>query len=256
MLKRTGGPDHVTTVVVVDDEGDLRAVVRRALEMHDAFEVVGEADTGHAAIHIAATEQPDAVVLDLGLPDLKGSEVLASIRAVAPYTSIVIFSGSNLEDDTLKANADGYVVKGEDLEVLLQAIQAATVPERTAVLELGTNSRAVGESRRFLAEQCRRWQCEDLVDDAAVVISELVSNAIRHANSSSELRMRYGAGVLRIELVDSSPTVPQPRNPHIAEPGGRGLLLVAALSHAWGVDPHAEGKVVWVEFSTTQRDVS
>ncbi|MEY2420597.1 MAG: hypothetical protein QOI95_664 [Acidimicrobiaceae bacterium] len=249
MLKRTSEPRRETTVVVVDDEGDLRAVVRQALEVHGAFTVVGEADTGHAAIRIAAAEQPDAVVLDLGLPDLQGSEVLASIRAVAPSTSIVIFSGSNLEDDTLKAKADGYVVKGVDLEVLLQAIQAATLPEVTAAFELGTDGLAVGESRRFLADQCRKWHCDDLVDDAAIVVSELVSNAIRHAKSSSELRLRYGSGVLRIELVDNSPTVPQPRNPHIGESGGRGLLLVAALSHAWGVDPHADGKVVWVEFS-------
>ncbi|MEY2437419.1 MAG: hypothetical protein QOF97_2255, partial [Acidimicrobiaceae bacterium] len=249
-------PRSETTVVVVDDEGDLRAVVRHALEVHGAFTVVGEADTGQAAIRLAAAEQPDAVVLDLGLPDLKGSEVLASIRAVAPATRIVIFSGSNLEDDTVKARADGFVVKGADLEVLLQAIQAATLPEVTAAVRLGKDSHAVGESRRFLTEQCRRWNCDDLIDDATIVVSELVSNAIRHANSSSELRMRYGSGVLRIELVDDSPTVPQPRNPHIGKTGGRGLLIVAALSHAWGVDPHADGKLVWVEFSRTRRDGS
>jgi CheY-like chemotaxis protein/anti-sigma regulatory factor (Ser/Thr protein kinase) len=255
-MRRTGGPGGETTVVVVDDEGDLRAVVRRALEVHGAFTVVGEAATGDAAIRLAATEQPDAVVLDLGLPDLKGSEVLASIRAVAPATSIVIFSGSNLADDALKARADGYVVKGVDLEVLLQAIQTATLSGETATFELANDDHAVGESRRFLTEQCQRWRCDDLLEDAAIVVSELVSNAIRHAESASELRMRYASGVLRIELLDSSPAVPQPRNPHITDSGGRGLLLIAALSHAWGVDSHAEGKVVWAEFSATQRDAS
>jgi CheY-like chemotaxis protein/anti-sigma regulatory factor (Ser/Thr protein kinase) len=255
-MRRTDGAGPETTVVVVDDEGDLRAVVRRALEVHGAFTVVGEAATGDAAIRLAATEQPDAVVLDLRLPDLKGSDVLASIRAAAPSTSIVIFSGSNLAHGALNTRAEGYAVKGVDLEVLHQAIQTETQSAETATFELGTDDRAVGESRRLLTEQCRRWRCDDLAEDAAVVVSELVSNAIRHAESSSELRMRYASEVLRIELLDSSRTVPQLRDAHANDSGGRGLLLVAALSHAWGVDPHADGKVVWVQFSAAQRDAS
>jgi CheY-like chemotaxis protein/anti-sigma regulatory factor (Ser/Thr protein kinase) len=241
---------ELTRVIVVDDEGDLRTLVRLTLEVHGAFSVVGEAETGGAAIELATRHQPDAVVLDLGLPDLHGSEVLTAIRKAAPRARIVIYTGSEPLDSTLLHRADGYVVKGGDLEILVQAIQAQQLPRVVASLPIGIDSKAVRESRHFLAEHCRAWRCtEEVVDDALVVVSELVSNAIRHARTPGELRVRISGGVLRIEVFDGAAVMPQPRQPDIAEGSGRGLMLIAALADAWGVDPHPDGKVVWAEIA-------
>lgn len=236
-----------TRVIVVDDEGDLRALVRLTLEFHGAFSVVGEAGTGRRAIELAGRHQPDAVILDLGLPDLHGTEVMAAIREAAPRSRIVVYTGSE-PDGSLVDRVDGYVVKGGDLEILVQAIQATPHSRAVATLRVGTDENDVRECRRFLEHHCRAWNCEDsVVADAFVVVSELVSNAIRHAQTPSEVRLRFDRGVLRIEVLDGVITMPQPRQPEGAEASGRGLMLIAALADAWGVDPHPDGKLVWAE---------
>ncbi|HUP87397.1 MAG TPA: response regulator [Acidimicrobiales bacterium] len=239
-----------TRVIVVDDEGDLRTLVRVTLEIHGAFSVVGEADTGNRAIELASRHQPDAVVLDLGLPDLHGTELLAAIRQAAPRSRIVVYTGSEAFDTTVVERADGYVVKGGDLEVLVQAILVKPQSPAMAWLRVGTDEAEVRECRRFLERHCREWNCaEEMVADAFIVASELVSNAIRHARTPSELRIRFHGGVLRIEVLDGAATMPQPRQPDVAEGSGRGLMLIAALAEAWGVDPHPDGKVTWAEIA-------
>lgn len=237
-------------VVVVDDEGDLRLLVRQALELHGDFEIVGEASDGHGAIEAARRLEPDAIVLDLGLPDLAAADVIASVRRASDRARIVVFSGTDADDRVQEADAaDGYVSKGGDLDVLLHAIRAAVLPPMVASLSLDAQPASVGIARTFVVSWCRRWRCEHIVDDAKLVVSELVSNAIMHARSTSEVRLRRGQGLVRIEVIDHVPAPPQPRDLSHTALGGRGLLLIASLSRAWGVDPHPEGKLVWAELT-------
>ena len=119
--------------------------------------------------------------------------------------------------------------------------RVAALPEATAASKLGTSGRAAQRVSAVLDLVCRQWRCGGLVDDAVVVVSEL--------------RARHGGGVLRIELVDRSPEAPTPRS-GISDLGGPGLLAVAALSYSWGVDPHADGKLVRAEFSRTRQEAS
>jgi anti-sigma regulatory factor (Ser/Thr protein kinase) len=94
------------------------------------------------------------------------------------------------------------------------------------------------------------WQLGHLADEAVLLVSELVTNAVQHAGpgaSATVLRLEYGDGWLRIEVHDSSPHTPRPRTPDWLDESGFGLMLVDALAAKWGVQQTREGKAVWAE---------
>ncbi|MFE2752799.1 ATP-binding protein [Actinosynnema sp. NPDC059335] len=81
--------------------------------------------------------------------------------------------------------------------------------------------------------------------DAVLVVSELVSNALRHTATIPVIRLGGDARRLRIEVRDGSPVMPRPQRS--ATVGGWGLQLVQRLTAAWGARPEHDGKVVWCE---------
>lgn len=86
------------------------------------------------------------------------------------------------------------------------------------------------------------------LEDAALVLSELVGNAVRHAEGPSlQVRLRRSGEVLRIAVHDDSPMPPVPRQASPADDSGRGMHIVDALSSSWGWEPRANGKVVWAD---------
>ncbi|MEU6350253.1 ATP-binding protein [Streptomyces sp. NPDC047072] len=113
--------------------------------------------------------------------------------------------------------------------------------------------RSASAARRFTAEALVGWGLAESprADDVLLCVSELVTNALVHGvppGRQLRLFLRYDGCVLRVEVHDSGPGVP-----HIvdrADEGGRGLLLVAALSDKWGVRERELGKAVWCEFGS------
>ena len=94
---------------------------------------------------------------------------------------------------------------------------------------------------------CADWQLDDIRDDAMVVASELVDNAVLHAGPGYRLTLRYDAFGLTIAVRDRRPDrLPQapPDGPE-PPPHLSGLFLVAALSREWGVIPGQDDKTVW-----------
>ncbi|WP_327071165.1 ATP-binding protein [Kitasatospora sp. NBC_01302] len=88
-------------------------------------------------------------------------------------------------------------------------------------------------------------------DDILLVVSELVTNASRHADGPDQLVLRASGELLRIDVLDGLTTPPQPRLPHSpGQLGGHGLHTVALLASRWGTTPRADGpgKSVWAEF--------
>lgn len=86
--------------------------------------------------------------------------------------------------------------------------------------------------------------------DIELVISELVTNAIRHAGGNGTLRLSTNDRDVRIEVDDGQQEI-RPRSADVNEFGGRGLALVATLTRRWGVVKHGTGKTVWAEMSAT-----
>ncbi|MGI5256784.1 ATP-binding protein [Streptomyces angustmyceticus] len=108
---------------------------------------------------------------------------------------------------------------------------------------------SVAVARRLVRCALTAWGMEELADDGAVVVSELVTNAVRHARSEV-IRLvvsRLDSATVRIGVVDKSKAPPRPRQPGTEDDSGRGLMLVAALADDWGTDPLPWGKRVWSE---------
>lgn len=100
----------------------------------------------------------------------------------------------------------------------------------------------------WVGATARAWAVPPaLVEDAVLLASELVGNAVVHGRSSVELRMALLARVLRIEVYDEDARLPSPSVPNPEAIGGRGLQIVATLSRSWGADPVPGGKRVWCE---------
>lgn len=253
------GPDStsgsaLTSVVLVDDAPEVRRLVRTALRFRGGFQVVGEAGDGGEAVRLASAEQPDIVVLDLGLPDITGRDVLSRIRDASPASKIVVFSGiADGPDRTWVAErVEGYVLKDADLDYLIDLLEAlgrAREPS-SAVLDLPQDLRSVRQARRFVRIVLNEWQLLDLSDVAQLVVSELVTNAITHAASSCQLRLAMNGSRVRVEVHDDGMGTPDPQPPSEDGEHGRGMHLIAACTAAWGIEllPGA-GKVVWAELS-------
>jgi two-component system KDP operon response regulator KdpE len=112
-------------ILLVEDDPALRRALRTTLRSRD-FEVL-EAATGEVALVVAADGRPDVVILDLGLPDLDGLEVLRRLRTFSDVPVIVLTARDDQSDKVraLDAGADDYVTKPFDTEELLARIRAA-----------------------------------------------------------------------------------------------------------------------------------
>jgi anti-sigma regulatory factor (Ser/Thr protein kinase) len=85
------------------------------------------------------------------------------------------------------------------------------------------------------------------LDDVLVIVSELASNAVRHAHSGFRLSVAEDDHQVRVEVVDGGPGWPEPVEVTMPSSGGMGLHLVEALSDRWGAMERPGGKVVWAE---------
>src|SRR5438046_1908959 len=96
-------------VLLVDDVPEVRRLVKTALRFRGVFTVVGEAANGAEAIAQTTELRPDIVVLDIGLPDIAGKDVLTTIRERVPTTKVVVFTGTEKRDSAdIAARVDGY----------------------------------------------------------------------------------------------------------------------------------------------------
>jgi hypothetical protein len=137
---------------------------------------------------------------------------------------------------------------------------------RVAARSLGGQARPVRAARDFAVVTVRRWGAAERAEDVAIVVSELVTNALQHGRPASG--PAQPAGRVRVGLLQPGPCVlfavadPSRAAPVMKEAGvlaeaGRGLHVVDALADAWGcITPGDTGKTVWALFSAGPRPVS
>ncbi|MGO4340368.1 ATP-binding protein [Pedococcus sp. 2YAF34] len=118
---------------------------------------------------------------------------------------------------------------------------------------------SVSKVRRTLVEDLESRDVPTVVvDEAEIVVSELVSNAIRHARALSDGNLRVHwkvkAGVVEVEVTDGgSESSPRPAPRTIWAPSGRGLRIVRSLAHEWGVTEDRNGTTVWASLGGPSR---
>lgn len=119
------------TVVLVDDDPDVRAVIRALLTVRGSFEVVAEASDGNDAVATVNREQPDVVLLDLSMPVMDGLTALPLVREAAPRARVVVLSGFGTDHAVhlaMRQGADAFVHKDGELASKLSAALADLPP--------------------------------------------------------------------------------------------------------------------------------
>ncbi|MGI5367614.1 hypothetical protein C9J60_12960 [Streptomyces sp. A244] len=114
---------------------------------------------------------------------------------------------------------------------------------------------AVRTARRVVRGQLRDWGLDSLADLAALLVSELVTNALRYATGPIGVRLVRPSGlgaVLLVEVSDPLPDPPRERAARLEDESGRGLHLVASSSRRWGTRPGVSGKTVWFELAVPE----
>jgi len=105
----------------------------------------------------------------------------------------------------------------------------------------------VKQARQFVSSALGELGIASAADDAALVVSELVTNAVVHAGTDITVRVVSHGDNARIEIADLSPEMPGLRIPTAGARTGRGLLLVEHFTKRWGVERTSSGKTVWFD---------
>ncbi len=117
-----------------------------------------------------------------------------------------------------------------------------------ASIELLPEAASVSMARRFVRETLDGWNLQPMSDEVQLVASELATNSVLHAQSSSNVHLKRVGNRLRLEVSDASSVQPVHRHYGVTAATGRGIGLVDAVASKWGTTARSNGKTVWCEF--------
>ncbi|MGH3341816.1 MAG: ATP-binding protein [Carbonactinosporaceae bacterium] len=120
-------------------------------------------------------------------------------------------------------------------------------PERQAAWCIAAGDIHVACARRRTRQVLDSWGLAELSDVTELLVSELVTNALRHAAGPIRVHLLRTEQALVCEIADGDAQLPHVRLSNLEDEGGRGLRLVMQLARCWGARPEATGKVVWFE---------
>ncbi|WP_327399361.1 SpoIIE family protein phosphatase [Streptomyces sp. NBC_01288] len=136
----------------------------------------------------------------------------------------------------------------DDVALLLARTQGLPA-EQVSTWDIPADPSLVAPIRKQVVEQLDTWNMSEAGFTAELVVSELVTNAIRYGAHPIRLRLIHDATTLICEVSDTNHTAPHLRRAKTWDEGGRGLLLVAQLTQRWGSRHTADGKTIWAELS-------
>jgi anti-sigma regulatory factor (Ser/Thr protein kinase) len=178
-----------------------------------------------------------------GLLDASGTDRRAARRRLA---DVLASSGRPLRelcDTAVYRMAPSY----DDDAVLLLARTRVLPRERIADWTLPADASVVGAARRLVERQLAAWALEDAAFSTELVVSELVTNAIRYGDGPVRLRLIHDRGRLLCEVTDANSASPHMRRARASDEGGRGLFIVMRLSNRWGIRHSRTDKTIWSE---------
>ncbi|GAA2925637.1 MULTISPECIES: SpoIIE family protein phosphatase [Streptomyces] len=198
-------------------------------------------------------ELPEGSLLALytdGLVETRGRDI---DQGVDDLLKTLARAGSSLEstcDDVLQALLPD---RAADDVALLLARTKALDSGHVATWDVPPEPSEVARIRRSVTRQLQEWNLEEDAFVTELVVSELITNAIRHAEPPIELRLILDRNLI-CEVSDTSSTAPHLRRALTYDEGGRGLLLVAQLSRRWGTRHARRGKTIWAEQALSTGD--
>lgn len=182
-----------------------------------------------------------------GLVERRGRDVLEGMDSLERLVVAEISAGAHLEDipgslisELVGADSD------DDVALLVARITGETSSVEPAMHHIEADGSAVAAARRFTSRTLGDWKVStETVDVAALVVSEMVTNAIVHGCPPMQLRLRLRSNDLVVEVYDGGRDLPRSHYPDRLEESGLGLQVVELLAARWGARSTGSGKVVW-----------
>ncbi|WP_331740758.1 SpoIIE family protein phosphatase (plasmid) [Streptomyces cyaneofuscatus] len=151
-------------------------------------------------------------------------------------------------EDTCRAVLEQVLGPRPSDDVTLLVTRTRLMEEgRVAEWEVPPRPEAVSRIRAEALHQLEEWDLDHLAHTTALIISELVTNAIRYGSPPIRLRLLHDQASLICEVADDSSTAPHLRRAETGDEGGRGLFLVAQFAERWGTRYLPHGKIIWTE---------
>ncbi|MEW1720827.1 SpoIIE family protein phosphatase [Streptomyces sp. NPDC093109] len=249
--------DPVSRRCAMASAGHLPPALRLPDGTVELFDIVAGPPLGIGGVPFEVTERelPEGSVLALctdgliGGPDRDVEAGLERLRAVLAERPA---EGPAAEDfQSLEALCDRVMTRllpgrPTDDAALLVTRTRALHSDQVASWELTGDPAQVADARENASAQLTAWGLEDAAFVTELVVSELVTNAIRYGAEPIRLRLIRDRTLI-CEVSDGSSTAPHLRRAHAFDEGGRGLLLVAQLTQSWGTRQTGSGKTIWAE---------
>lgn len=231
---------------VTGRDGDLTATVSGRLRLVDTT------DLRNGLLKCLA-DQPEALFVDLaGLTVVEplAFAVFAVISRQAarwPGIPVVFCAPSRTAREALRDGAFRRLPVMDSVETARQCVRTDGQSVPSLIEDLLPIGGAARQARNMATEACLRWDLPDLVPSASLIAGELVTNVVQHVNTIATLRISLRQRFVMIGVKDGSAEEPRLVTPSLS--GGRGLLLVEAISYRWGWLPTDGGKVVWASLA-------
>ncbi|MDF9815356.1 SpoIIE family protein phosphatase [Streptomyces sp. SPB162] len=247
--------DPIAHRLVVANAGHPPPILLHANGLAEVLRVPPGAPIGVGGVPFEAVELPapagaTLVLYTDGLVESRTRDVWGGIELLRErlHDAATVLSPPPLEplcDEILEILGPGD--RDDDIALLAARFDGIS-PSDVAYWYLEPQPQTAGRARRLARQALRRWDLEHLIEPTELLVSEIVTNAVRYAERPITLRL-LRTDVLRCEVGDDAPLLPQMRHAQPQDEGGRGLYLVSRMAQRWGATRLSAGKVVWFELA-------
>ena len=181
-----------------------------------------------------------------GLIERRGESITVGLERLADNVVDVDVDGASFVCDALlERMAPQGTVRGDDVALLAIRVEGEVAHRATHRLELAATPESAAAARGFTAGVLGSAGWDRQVDTAVLLVSELVTNAVRHGNPPYTLVIAVGEDEVELSVEDADPSMPTVRDGDALAEEGRGFVLIGALAAEWGVRPMLAGKAAW-----------
>ncbi|MFJ9584272.1 ATP-binding SpoIIE family protein phosphatase [Streptomyces acidicola] len=212
---------------------------------------IGVGGVPFEAVRVRVEPGDRLVMCTDGLVEMRGEDIGVGLATLCESAAHPAASMDDACDTIIRAlNTRGG--RKDDVALLMARLNGIE-PEDVAEWRLARDPAEVGRARAAVREQLHVWGLNTLVDTAETLVSELVTNAVRHADGRRVALRLVRGDTLLCEVDDDEPTLPTLLSAGPADEFGRGMRVVSTLAREWGTSRTSTGKTVWFELTPPRR---
>lgn len=214
---------------------------------------IGVGGVPFEAVRVRVAPGDRIVMCTDGLVEVRGEDIGVGLAALCESAAHPAASMDDACDTIIRALAATFSEAGrggrKDDVALLMARLNGIAPQDVAEWRLSLDPVQAGRARAVVREQLRDWGLAQAADSAELMVSELVTNAVRHSHSRPVALRLVRGDTLLCEVDDDDHDLPTLLNAGPVDEAGRGLRVVTTLARAWGTSRTSAGKTVWFELT-------